>query len=123
MSIADVRANDACPVELPFLVIEVEVINQEPETVPEYGELTNSGPSTNPLLKSNCNPTGCSTAVTGVVPALSWNRVAKFDGSYHQPCSPLAKREAGENGDDVLEARGATDPSPIGNPLRTGIPK
>jgi hypothetical protein len=75
----------------------VEVINQEPETVPEYGELTNSGPSTNPLLKSNCNPKGCSTAVTGVVPALSWKRVEKFDGSYHQPCSPLANRDAGEN--------------------------
>ena len=31
----------------------------------------NSGPSTNPLLKSNCKPTGCSTAVTDVVPVLS----------------------------------------------------
>jgi hypothetical protein len=59
---------------------------------------TSSDPSTNPLLKSNCNPTGCSTAVTGVVPALSWNSVAKLLGSYHQPCSPLAKKEAGLNG-------------------------
>ena len=85
--------------------------------------VTNVGPSTNPLLKSNCNPTGCSTAVTGVVPALSWNRVAKLLGSYHQPCSPLAKKEAGENGEKVFMPKGATVPRPIGNPLRMGIPK
>jgi hypothetical protein len=48
--------------------------------------------------------------------------VAKLLGSYHQPCSPLAKKEAGEK-NELFAPKGATDPRPIGNPLRTGIPK
>jgi hypothetical protein len=31
-----------------------------------------------------------SAVVTGVVPAVSWNSVAKSFGSYHAPCSPAA---------------------------------
>jgi len=59
--------------------------------------VTNSLPSTNPLLLSSINPTDCSTAVTGVVPAESWNSVVRSDGSYQAPTSPAAKRDAGVN--------------------------
>ncbi len=50
--------------------------------------VASSLPSTSPLLLSSINPTDCSTAVTGVVPALSWNSVEKSLGSYHRPCTP-----------------------------------
>jgi hypothetical protein len=60
--------------------------------------VTNSDPSTNPFDLSSISPTNCSTAVTGVVPAESWNSVVRSLGSYHAPCSPAENSEAGENG-------------------------
>ena len=39
---------------------------------------------------SSILPTGCPDAVTGVVPALSWNSVDRSDGSNHAPAMPPA---------------------------------
>jgi len=44
---------------------------------------------------SSIMPTGCPDAVTGVVPALSWNNVLRWLGSYHEPSAPPANRYVG----------------------------
>ena len=45
---------------------------------------------------SSIFPTGCPDAVTGVVPALSWNSVSMSLGSYHAPAMLPANRSDGE---------------------------
>ena len=82
--------------------------------------VTNSGPSATPRLLSKIKPTACSTAVTGVVPALSVNIVPRSEASYHAPGSPWAKRLAGVK---PRRPNAAMLPRPTGTPLRTSTPK
>ena len=72
---SNVNNAEALCMKLNVLVVPAASESPVPSKYTEYGV----------LRLSSISPTGCSTAVTGVVPAESWKSVVRSLGSYQAP--------------------------------------